>query len=338
MLFVESNLQWRPIPTWVRFLIQFGYVWPAHVSEPRRIALISMPCDSAAAGLVTFGALIRDLGNPDANDIDGHFDALLRYARQYLNYCQDCSSRCHPERIGCGFASEATGWVRHQGRRRYKISEQTDLRQRHLVYSNQGGTWWQDPRHSIDWQIDGEPPIQLSNDQGVLPEDAYSQIIEMAKINPDNLRRSFSGLCLSGRATGENATREVCTSIRFRSTLGEHNLASLLTIHGWSKSSLASRITFFNARTEQVDRGASAPALVVADGNASFLKVIGDSKFQRSDIVGVFHRTIERNDLEALGNKIAGLRQWYIEDREMFARLPALPYSVKVLILKRRTG
>jgi hypothetical protein len=70
---------------WVDFLIKLGFGWPSGTARARRISLVSMPCDSAGAGLVTLGAMIRDLGNSAANDSDGHYDALLRHARQFLD-------------------------------------------------------------------------------------------------------------------------------------------------------------------------------------------------------------------------------------------------------------
>jgi hypothetical protein len=71
LLFSEYGHKWQALPDWVEFLIHFGYRWHRNNLQQRRIALISMPCDSAAAGLISLGALIRDLENPDSNYIDG---------------------------------------------------------------------------------------------------------------------------------------------------------------------------------------------------------------------------------------------------------------------------
>jgi hypothetical protein len=124
-LFSEAGLDWRPIPQWARFLIQFGYRWPMASPGRRRIALVSMPCDSAAAGLIALGALIRDLGNDTATNVNGHYEALLRYARQYLRSCHKCEVRCHPEERRCGYMHEATGLLRDKNGKRYRISELT---------------------------------------------------------------------------------------------------------------------------------------------------------------------------------------------------------------------
>src|SRR5258708_3671241 len=63
-LFSETGCVWQPVPPWAAFLIRFGYLWRA-TSKTRRIALLTMPCDSAAAGLISLGALIGDLCNPN---------------------------------------------------------------------------------------------------------------------------------------------------------------------------------------------------------------------------------------------------------------------------------
>lgn len=59
MLFPEQDSEWRTVQPWMDFLNQFGYGWRLETTGPRRILLISMPCDSAAAGLVALGAMVR---------------------------------------------------------------------------------------------------------------------------------------------------------------------------------------------------------------------------------------------------------------------------------------
>ena len=295
-----------------------------------------MPCDSAGAGLVALGAMIRDLSSPNADDVHGHYDALRRYARQYLESCRICDMRCEPELKGCGYTSEATGRVRYMGGHLYIVSEKTDFIAGNIWFFGQGVNRWLNPRYATDWQIDGEPPPQLIDHMRALPEQVYTAIVDGAQVIPDNLRRSFSGLCLAGRVAGQAATREAYASIRFRVGDIEYGLPDLLTVYGWHQCSEVSRITFFNARTQQIDRGAYAPALVVADGDVSFLRVLDRSEFQRSDVIGVISRAIERDNLEAVGNRMLGLRQWYAEDTELTGHLPALPKGISIAILRRR--
>ncbi|MGC3975907.1 MAG: hypothetical protein QM771_16220 [Nitrospira sp.] len=337
MLFSEANEEWQAVPPWVLFLIRLGFQWPSDGLKHRRIALVSMPCDSAAAGLIALGALIRDLGNPNANDVDGHYDALLRYAHQYLERCRDCNMRCRPELKGCGYAGETTGLVRNRERKLYKIVKISQRKDREaaIVCLRQSITRWIFRHSATDWHIDGEPPSQLcSNDQKALPIETYNRIIAEAQIIRDNLRRSFSGLCIAGRVAGKPASREAYASIRFLSERCEYGLSDLLTVHEWLPSNMVSRLTYFNALTGTLDRRSSAPNFVVADGSQCFLKVLTD--FQRSDVIGVIQRTMTRKQLEDVGNRIVGLRQWYVEDTELLGELRDVPRGISVLILSKR--
>jgi hypothetical protein len=347
MEFSESHLPWNPVPNWVRFLINLGYDWPSDKKRPRRVALISMPCQSAAAGLIALGALIRGLGDPDANDLRGYHEAHLRYARQYLESCSSCDMRCEPQEKGCGYLEEASGFVRYKDSKIWKVSRQTDFVSGSVWFTRTLPTTerigvtrtesrWLNPKDALDWQIDGEAWPQLGNDSAALPADAYSGLIPTVKILAENLRRSFSGLCLAGQVAGEAVSREKYSLIRFRVGDAQHALTELLTVNGWATERRASRITYFNARTETVDRGPYPPALVVADGDLSFLKVLAYTQFQRSDVIGVIHRTIERDNLEAVGNRLNGLHQWYEEDTNLIGELQNTPIGISVAVLKKR--
>ena len=221
--------------------------------------------------------------------------------------------------------------------RGYQLSGIVDLEERQIIIRRKG-TIRVYPAGARDYYIDGEPPPEIGNREGALSGAVYAELGEGWQIIPSNLKRSFSGQCLAGRVSGETATREVCASIRFRSETGEHRLSDLLTIHGWSPSDFVSRMTFFNARTECLDRPAPAPALVVADGDESFLKVIERPEFQHSDVIGVIHRAMDRDRLERIGNRIGGLRQWYIEDSELLGLLPHALRGIGVLILRKRVA
>jgi hypothetical protein len=348
MDFSESHQAWIPVPTWVRFLIDLGYKWPTDHARPRRIALISMPCESAGAGLVALGAMIRGLTNADANDARGYHEALLRYARQYLESCRTCEMRCEPQERRCGYSEEASGFVRYKDNRIWEVSAQTELASGNIwvtrispaterIVVSRSESRWVNPKGALEWQIDGQAWPELASGSAALPREAYNSLIPTAKIVGENLRRSFSSLCLAGRAIGEAATREMYSSIRFRIGESEHTLTQLLTVNGWNTDKRASRITYFNARTEKTDRGSYPPGLVVADGDLSFLKVLSYPLFQRSDVVGVVHRAIERDNLEAVGNRLTGLHQWYEEDTDLARQLQNVPMGISVAFLKKRS-
>lgn len=350
MLVSEAKGDWRPVPNWIEYLIQLGYGWPRDASECRRIALVSMPCDSPAAGLISLGALIRDLGRPDANDVFGHYDALLRHARQYLESCRHCADRCHPDRKGCGYVQEAKGGLRSvKARHKFVFADATNLAERKLVIVREtskktsptrAGTETQihfpaSAPDCIDLHIEGEPPVVLTAPEQGFLGDIYARFVENTHIEPANLRTSYCGLCLAGRSAGEAPTRQLCASIHFRYEDTEHSLLELLALKGSNNAQSVSRLSIFNSRTGRFDRLPSPPALVVADGGSSFIRVLGESFFQHSNVVAVVHRTLERDDLEAVGNRIAGLRQWYTEDSEMLEGLPSLPRGISIMILKK---
>ena len=191
--FSEASSAWMPIPTWVSFLVQLGFKWPCQTPGERRIALISMPCDSAAAGLVTLGALIRDLGNPNANNLDRHYDALLQYARQFLESCRDCElEACDPQKKECGHLGEATGKVRLSTAPHgtYEISDRTDFAQRQIAFTRKAVVIRPKPQYATEWYIDGEPPPEINEPGGELCMAPYPEIVPGAIILPDNARKS----------------------------------------------------------------------------------------------------------------------------------------------------
>jgi hypothetical protein len=335
--FSEGNSVWSPVPKWADFLLQLGYKWPASTPTERRIALVSMPCDSAAAGLITLGATVRDLGNPNANNLDRHYDVLLQYARQFLEACQPCTLKaCDPEASGCGYHSEVTGRVRsvESPRGTYQVSSRTDFANRQIAFARNGMTVWPKPQYATEWYIDGEPAPQLLASQGELQTAPYLQLIEGVTVLPANANKSYSGLCLAGRSAGEAPTRAACAAVSFRNGMASYLLPELLTIHGWSDCNV-SRVTFFNALTERQDRLQATPALVIADGDGSFLKALARSEFRQSDVIGVIHRTMERDKLEAVGNKMLHLAQWYTQDAAFRSQLPPLPRGITLSVLRR---
>lgn len=337
MLFAEGNRDWENTPGWAQFLISVGHAWP-HDLSIRRLGLISLPCDSAAAGLVALGAVVRDLENPDANDVTGHYEALARHAHQYLTSCRDCEYRCNPDIKKCGYIAEALGRVRslRSPRRVFVVSDRTNIEQRHLAFAYQDLIEFPKPQFAADWYLYDQPPPVLPTNEGELCADRYRGFFPEKEVFAENLRRTYSGLCLAGRAAGERSTRDRFASVRFRQDGFDCRLDDLLTINRWSDAAV-SRVSFFNTRTEKFDRPSESPALVVADGHVSFLKATGRREFQQSDILGVFSRTLERDALETLGNKIEAWRQWYETDDEVLSRTGPTPRGITVMILRRKS-
>ena len=337
--FAEFDGEWQSIPEWVNFLIRFGYHWGESENSNRRIAILSMPCSSPAAGLIALGALIRDLGRLDANDMGSHNDSLLCYARQYLDYCLKCKLKdCDPIIRGCGFDSKSNGLIRSVRLKNhiYLVSEKTDFGERKLVLfdkRNPSATIEPNPEYTINFYFDGQPPAVSSSGKTGLQKSAYQGLIEEAEIHLDNLRKSYSGLVLAGRAKGCRDTRDAYEGVLFCNDTESHSLAELLAVHDWTDSEV-SRTAFFNVRTEDPDHTVLQPKLVVADGDASFLKSI--DTFKKSDIIGVIDKSQERDKLEAIGQKLAALKNWYQYDSESQERLPDPVPGISVAILKKQ--
>lgn len=335
--FSEAGEHWRTVPHWVDWIIDMGYLWPTETSRPRRIALISMPCDSAGAGLLTLGAMIRGLCLQDASELQLHVDSLLKHAKQYLQHCRNCDLQvCQPELKQCGCAERAEGRVKLVGVNHvYTISEASNPTDGKIACSRGSVTIFRSGDFISTLHLHGSLPLQLNDSLEPLPPAPYRLAIQGTSILTQNLKKSYSGLCLAGRSNGESATHEFMKSIRFRDNVSEYGLDELLSIQGWSPLKV-SRVTYFNTRTQESDRLSAPPRLLVADGEAAFLTAINMSKFRESDIVGVINRVIDRDRLEGVGNKIHELHQWYQIDEDMMGMIPSSPMGISVVIMTRR--
>jgi hypothetical protein len=312
MEFSEGHNQWLRIPDWVSFLIDFGYVWLDRPRDSRRIAVISMPSDSAAAGLVSLGAMRKCLELDDANDASSHYEKLLLFARTR----PDGVTLRHNKQKGVfafdGVDGDGVAWVISQSGLRINIL----------------------PSTALNWRIAGDPPVVLVAGQQVPNAQLYSHLVSSGgNIRSSNLSETHSQVCLAGRGTGEIPTRGSMEAIRFRKDGEEADLSQLLTVQSWMPGTI-SRVMFYNSRTETFDRDYGQPQVVIADGDTAFLKVAGGAEFQESDVIGVVHRTMERDRLEAVGTKLASLRQWY--DHYVLEGLPQAPRGIGISVLKRR--
>lgn len=315
MEFSEAHHPWRSIPEWASFLIEFGFAWLGQPRATRSIAVISMPSDSAAAGLVALGAMRKCLEIHDASDASTHYHRLLQLARSG----DSTVTLRHAIRPGVwafdGMNSAGHPIVkqlRDRSRRRINIPLET----------------------ALNWQVHGEPPVVLVPGKQVPNSQLYSRLVPRGgQLMPSNLSSSYSQVCLAGRGTGEVPTRGSMEAIRFRVDGEEADLSQLLTVHSWMPGTV-SRVMFYNSRTEAFDRQSGTPQVVVADGDTAFFRIIDGTEFVNSDVIGVVHRTMERDRLEAIGAKLENLRQWY--DHSELGGLPPTPRGISISILKRR--
>jgi hypothetical protein len=274
-----------------------------------------MPSDSAAAGLVTLGAMRKCIEINDANDISAHYQRLLRLARESA-----------PE-VTLRHSVEPGSWmfdgVNESGQPMVRKLRSRTRRRINI------------PRESaMKWSIHGEPPVALLGGQQIPYAELYSRLVSKGgDIAASNLSLTYSQVCLAGRASGAAPTRDSMQAVRLRANGLEADLSQLLTVQGWMPDTI-SRVMFYNSRTESFDRQSGAPQVVIADGDTAFLKVTDGTEFANSDVIGVVHRTMERDRLEAIGTKLETLRQWY--DHSELVGLPPIPRGISISVLKRR--
>jgi hypothetical protein len=314
MQFVEGNVVTDSVPQWADFLTRFGYNWIQPDQRGRRICLISLPCDSAGAGFVLVGALRRRLEDENASDRAWHLQRIMAYA--------------HGEKSGVPLKHCKRKGRFHVGPRR------------------PDGVWlWEDrkkelfqvfPYNAYDWQFEDEPFVEVHEGAQIPYKQLYERLIDIGQPIVDaNLRQSDSFLCLAGRASGEASTESMMAQVTLTDGNCTASLSGLLSIYAWSNS-LVSRCTFFNARTGDMDRNARTPKLVVADGHKSLLRVLAHPDMSESDVIGIYHRAIDRTELEEIGDKIAGLRQWYQEIPQTESNAAKLPRGINILVLDKR--
>jgi hypothetical protein len=317
--FTDGCLDWMPVHAWVRFLIQIGYSWHSAIDRTRRVGLVSMPCDSAGAGLIALGSLRKRLEISGANDRAAHFERIRIFATQSGNGIGILDQRNRGKKRGPYFLegqfSEDLLWacLRDDPRTRVSIS----------------------PSTAKFWQFSGEPPIEILDGESLPFVDIYSSIPGTSgKIFAENLDQSDSDICLAGRTTGDAGTRRVMSDLQFRGQSGTvASLAQLLTIHEWQGDTV-SRIAFFNTRTKSLDRPCPYPRLVLADGEHSFLEAL--QRFPKTDVIGVINRSADREKLESVWIKLSELTQWFEGDEELAQRMPIAPRGIAFSILKAR--
>lgn len=314
----------QQVPSWMRWMLDAGFQWSCKEGPTtgRRVVLVSLPTDSPSAGLFALGALVGQMTRPDANVIHAHFQNLLTSAKQYIHHCQKCKASCRPARVGCGFLSRVGGQIRSvsgvgSASRLFDICEvglDPERGQFIKVRSrgNSSGSSTLFERAAFDYRIPEQPPWLVGTVAGALGRLPYQAIFPGAEILGPNLASSHSGVCFAGRPAGTVATRIQLDSVGF--SIGERvfPLSELLTVTEWAPPRTVSRMTYFSTgRTLRLDRQGPSPAVVVADGGASFLEVLSRSDFSASDVVGVVHRCVDRAALEELWKQLDGLRQWY---------------------------
>lgn len=313
LLFSEDGERFGPLPSWVRFFFELGFRWPD--DGVRRVAIVSTPCDSAAAGLMALGALVRRLGEPEANDLGthkrrigelrpGHKGTLRRNGDRgrYVLHRRD---------------PDGTLWLEHTVRKE---------RHRFLEY------------HAGDWYFEGESPAEARTGSQLPWLPLYRALAPSSfSINESNLRYSDSSIVLAGRSTGQSVLAELLASLVFKLEAKSASVLQLLAMQDHQQAGNVSRVRFLNCRASsgrEFDRPGLAPRTVIADGSDALLCSLSSEPCESASIIAHIPRTDDQSRLEEVGERIGGLRQWFESDAEVVKRLPPPSLGISVFSLR----
>lgn len=318
--YVEDDQNLGVVPVWVRWFIELGLKYPPRRPgiSSRSILLVSTPCDSAAAGLISLGIVMRDLARQDASDEQSYAESIRSWAKQYVQCCQDCKQRCKPKYVQCGFSEASTGEVfevpRGHGGHRNKftvesLDESGTLTFREVPKANSrkapiimrfGKADNPDAAlgrfHPQGWALPETPP-----NRAPLSKVSFSSLAAGWTPEPKNLTQSYSGACLVGRRAGTVETRRVLQNAGFSLHGITRDLSEMLSIMDWGEDSV-SRLVFFNSRgAGGFDRQGVMPEIAVVDGARELAEVIGAPvKFGKANLIGVVPRDSDEESLESL--------------------------------------
>jgi hypothetical protein len=304
------------VPKWILQIINLGYTWEKDRNPwKRRICLISMPCQSVAAPLLALGALRRDLERINANNYDGHFDALCRARDIYVEninisggYVIDSKNKKWKFSSDMG---NSNGIVvtdtRHKEfvKRNGKLIENLNMPCKSLITKD----------NAKYWRLDGYSVVEADKADQKLSKNDYLVIPECdGSIDDMNLGRSYSGLLLVGDGEGHdtNYMQEIY-KVTFYRNGQQVSLGKLLTLHP-HKNGVA-RMAFCNH--QKVDLQSNDHYLVVADGASAFLKSL--SHFKMSDVIGVYSRDEPVENLAVISGKLGEISRYY----EVFDNYPS---------------
>lgn len=342
MLYFEGKVLFDTVPAWAASALSLGYRWRQNGGDARRIGLLSMPCESEAAGLIALGALRSDLERATANHVDTHFDLLLRACRERVAALRSGGEPSGQSSWDVRNVVEDTCW-------RFAADNDSPDKivledSRHRLHVKRGGKLIPNPngpcrryitRESAHgWQLHNLPLPQVTAGGLALERSVYSALPGCnGPILEDNLRRSYDGLVLVGQGAARDTTyMHKLYAVGFVSDERRLPLGELLTLHHVERKYIR-RLRFVNERAQD-DSGHEA-WLVVADGIPALLAA--ERLFPASDIIGVCNREAATDTIDQLRDRLNGIIRYY-SDMGTDSCLPgALPEGVLLRVLQRRT-
>jgi len=321
----DFNEEFRAIPSWARYFVELGRDWPD--DSRRRIAVVSTPCDSAAAGLIALGAMVRRLSQPGANEIGAHISRVR------------------------GLRPRHAGTLRHRTFKGHFVVSRVET---------SGSVWLTNTRddshhlfvdyHAGDWYFDGEGRVEV-REGGALPwQGIYASLLpDDTSVHAPNLITSDSSICLVGRSTGKSAQKGLFGAARIRAATGTASLLDLLALDAFQPTSTVSRVRYVSSRAHQgsSELGDSGDAqdtlgklklarIVICDGGDAAVLALGSAGFEGKTIIAHLPRTDDVARLEAVAEMLAAKRNWYSPCSGIESLKPPAPPGVVVRTLVAR--
>lgn len=319
--YFEGDSTFTTLPDWVRWSISLGLGFPvSSIAGPRGMLLVSTPCESPIAGLVSLGIVMRDLARAGATDVENHADAVRGWAGQYLSRCRTCEVRCDPGKAGCGFTVESSGELSkvgdNAGERRTRFFVESlggdgtlTLREARRRNAQQSPTIWRfgsghNPNRVLSQFLpDGWPMPEAVQPMAALDVTPHRLLAPDWSPVDEWRSQSYSGACLVGKRAGTADMQRGLERVGFALDGNRYHLPAMLSIMGWSGKTV-SRLRFYNSRRGGgfgFDRPGSNPEVTIVDGARELADVVSFEKvFGSSSMIGVVPRDSDTNDLQGL--------------------------------------
>lgn len=342
MQYFEVDTFYDEVPAWAATALSLGYRWNPGCGNARRIGMLSMPCESEAAGLIALGALRSDLERTTANHVDMHFDFLLR--------------TCHERiagKVRCGTYSEESPWdvrssvddsrwrfVAYNGELDAIVLEKATYR----PFVKRNGKSIPNPHgvcscfimrgNAIRWQLRDCPLPQLPHNGKGLEYSEYRDLPGcVGPIVEANLRQSYDGLVLVGQgAARDSSYMQKLYATGFATADRRLSLGDLLTLHHTEQQYIR-RLRFLNERVIQDDE-IHAARLVVADGISALL--CAEKLFPSSDIIGVCNRDASAEWILQLREWLNNISRYYKDTDASNCLLGEMQTGMQLRVLQRR--
>lgn len=342
MQYFEVDTFYDEVPTWAATALSLGYRWNLGCGNARRIGLLSMPCESEAAGLIALGALRNDLERTTANHVDMHFDFLLRTCHERIAAKVRCGA--HPEELSWDVRDSVddTRWrfVAFNGELDAIVLEKATYRpfvkRKGKSIPNPHGvcTCYIMRGNAIRWQLRDCPLPQLPHDGKGLEYSEYRDLPGcVGPILEANLRQSYDGLVLVGQGgTRDSSYMQKLYAAGFATADRRFSLGDLLTLHHTERQYIR-RLRFLNERVHQ-DEAIHAAWLVVADGISALL--CAEKLFPSSDIIGVCNRDASVESILQLKDWLNNISRYYKDRDASNCLLGEMQTGMQLRVLQRR--